>query len=402
MASNLLTDTKIKGLKPKPSAYYVWHASATRGTGRLGVKVYPSGRRVFVYRYFVGGKAKFERLGDYPQVSLSVAQDRARIAQDSVHNGSAMVFSHATVVELFADYIANQQAQGKRAWKVSERRLNNVIKERHFDKRTLAKDITPHHIRIVLSDMLKRGAVGGASKLRSVLHAVFNFGLHADNDPMSIDKPQRYGMAINPVSVVPDQPGSSRALDRFLSWDEIAKVLAIVRSGESQLKPDLERLLLICLYTGGQRPWEIIRNYRKHVSERDRTLSVPPEISKSGNWHVVPLSDTAWELIDKQLRSHRSEWLFPSPKDGTQRHTNNFSAAIAKFCKNHDITPFTPRDIRRTFKTLAGDMGLSIELRDRIQNHKLTGVSSKHYDRYDYIRERRQGLELWEEKLNRL
>lgn len=26
------------------------------------------------------------------------------------------------------------------------------------------------------------------------------------------------------------------------------------------------------------------------------------------------------------------------------------------------------------------------EMRDRIQNHVLNGVSSKHYDRYDYLR----------------
>ncbi|MDE9566598.1 Arm DNA-binding domain-containing protein, partial [Xenorhabdus bovienii] len=66
MASTLLTDSKIRGLKPKNSAYYTWQAAATRGTGRLGVKTYPSGRKVFVYRYFKNGKEKFINLGDFP------------------------------------------------------------------------------------------------------------------------------------------------------------------------------------------------------------------------------------------------------------------------------------------------------------------------------------------------
>jgi integrase len=166
---------------------------------------------------------------------------------------------------------------------------------------------------------------------------------------------------------------------------------------------DLERLFMICLYTGGQRPWEIIRNYRRSIMERDRTLSIPPELSKSLNWHVVPLTDTAWHFVTEQLNSHKSDYLFPSPhRPDNLRTTGCYSRVIGEFCSDYNIEPFTPRDIRRTFKTLAGDMGLSIELRDHIQNHKRPGVSSKHYDRYGYIREKRQGLELWEEKLNRL
>jgi hypothetical protein len=39
-------------------------------------------------------------------------------------------------------------------------------------------------------------------------------------------------------------------------------------------------------------------------------------------------------------------------------------------------------------------------LRDRIQNHALNDVSSKHYDRYEYLPEKRRALEAWEQRLN--
>lgn len=58
------------------------------------------------------------------------------------------------------------------------------------------------------------------------------------------------------------------------------------------------------------------------------------------------------------------------------------------------------RDIRRTCKTLMGELGISKELRDRIQNHALQDVSSRHYDRYDYLAEKRDALEQWERRLN--
>jgi hypothetical protein len=44
--------------------------------------------------------------------------------------------------------------------------------------------------------------------------------------------------------------------------------------------------------------------------------------------------------------------------------------------------------LRRTWKTLAGNAGISKEMRDRLQNHSKGDVSSRHYDRYDYLVER--------------
>lgn len=73
MAGKVLTDSRIKGIKPKEHAYYIWQISGTRGTGRLGLKIYPSGRKVFVYKYHKAGARKFLSLGDYPTISLAEA-----------------------------------------------------------------------------------------------------------------------------------------------------------------------------------------------------------------------------------------------------------------------------------------------------------------------------------------
>ena len=67
--------------------------------------------------------------------------------------------------------------------------------------------------------------------------------------------------------------------------------------------------------------------------------------------------------------------------------------------KDKDVTKFVPRDIRRTVKTFMGKAGITKELRDRIQNHALTDVSAKHYDRYDYMKEKRNGLTVWNDYL---
>ena len=62
----------------------------------------------------------------------------------------------------------------------------------------------------------------------------------------------------------------------------------------------------------------------------------------------------------------------------------------------------TNRDLRRTWKTLAGKAGMSKEIRDRIQNHALQDVSSRSYDRWNYMREKRAGMTKWDRYIRSL
>lgn len=48
-------------------------------------------------------------------------------------------------------------------------------------------------------------------------------------------------------------------------------------------------------------------------------------------------------------------------------------------------------------RTLAGKAGVPKEIRDRLQNHALQDVSSKHYDRWNYMAEKRAGMAKWDE-----
>ncbi len=42
-----------------------------------------------------------------------------------------------------------------------------------------------------------------------------------------------------------------------------------------------------------------------------------------------------------------------------------------------------------------GKLGINKSIRDIIQNHALNDVSSKHYDRWDYMPEKQEALEKW-------
>jgi len=72
-------------------------------------------------------------------------------------------------------------------------------------------------------------------------------------------------------------------------------------------------------------------------------------------------------------------------------------SVLWRYCSRMKIEPFNLRDLRRTWKTLAGEAGISKELRDIWQNHARSDVSSVHYDRYQYLPEKREVLRLWSE-----
>lgn len=66
------------------------------------------------------------------------------------------------------------------------------------------------------------------------------------------------------------------------------------------------------------------------------------------------------------------------------------------------VADFQSRDIRRTWKSRAGEIGISKEMRDLIQQHARTDTGSKNYDRADYLPQMREAMKKWEDYLTQL
>jgi hypothetical protein len=81
---------------------------------------------------------------------------------------------------------------------------------------------------------------------------------------------------------------------------------------------------------------------------------------------------------------------------------NAVEKTVEAYIEYSGVPHFCPRDLRRTWKTLAGAAGLSKEIRDRIQNHSLKDISSRHYDRYEYMAEKRAAMAQWSTYLDKL
>nr|WP_270048266.1 tyrosine-type recombinase/integrase [Enterobacter asburiae] len=77
------------------------------------------------------------------------------------------------------------------------------------------------------------------------------------------------------------------------------------------MNSDFAQLLLCCIHTAGQRPWEIMTNTKSNWDKKGKVLTVPPEISKTGDYHVIPLSATATSILEEmEKRYPESDFLF--------------------------------------------------------------------------------------------
>jgi integrase len=417
----MLTVTEIKGLKSKLKPYYVWDSNGERGTGKLGVQVTPKGSKRFTYRYFVDGKAKFIPVGAFPEVSLNDARakqkeygamlmqginpkeqlesdtkEHAKNKRDEARKGS--------IEQLFKAYTAQMEKDGKRTFKAV---LSSLEKEVFpiIPRTTKAKDITTHDLILVLAAMIKRGSTTQSNRVRSYMMAAFNYGLKHDNDPANYVDEAKFGLLINPVTAIPKQKDAERVGEHYLSSNEVKLLLNDLKSefNRFQMGDSIRNLLALCFFTGGQRPFELASSKWSAIDWEQKTMTITADVSKNKRPHLIPLTDSTIQILANQHAiSGEGQFIFPHRFNSELPiRMDSFSQGISRYRdETPEIRPFIGRDIRRTCKTLMGELGISKSLRDRLQNHALNDVSSKHYDRYEYLPEKRRALESWEQKLN--
>lgn len=411
-----LTHNEIAALVTKESAYYKMDDDRTRGAGGLGVKVLPSGGKMFVFRYTRNEKRAFIQLGRFPTLSLADAREKAKAFSQTIRDGldpkdeltrqtrkrdqeQREHEQQGTIEQLFKSYTEQMKKDGKRTHAAVllalEKETYPVIKPT-----TKAKDVTAHDIKIILAHMIRRGADTQSNRVRSYLMAAFNHGLKHDNDPANFIDDAKFGLVLNPVAAIPKQKAAERVGERFLTWAEARQLLDDMEQPTS-LGLTLRSLIRLCFFTGGQRPYELAASRWASIDWQAKTLTITAELSKNGRPHLIPLTDSALRVLrEQQEATADSPFIFAhATKQNEPMPMASLSQAVDRYRKRTEMAHFIPRDFRRTCKTLMGELGIAKDLRDRLQNHALNDVSSKHYDRYEYLPEKRRALELWERRL---
>lgn len=376
------TEKAIKALKPGETRRIVWS-----GDPGFGLRVYPSGRKSWVYQFRMDGRpSRMITLGRCPRMSLADARQAVEAAKDAVEHGTDPADAHMaekaaeraamTVKALMDEYIELWAKPRKRSWKEDERMILHDILPKWGGRK--AKDIKRHDVVTLLDSIVARPAPITANRVLSLIHKVFKFSI------------QRGMLQINPCAGL-IKPSPERRKNHVLTGPEIARFW---NGLGNDMTPTTEAVLKTILATG-QRPGEVAGMHTDELDADWQWWTIPAERAKNKRLHRVPLTDLTRKLIAYEVWTRATPcYVFASKKPGCHVTTNGVASALKRNCKSIGIPPTTPHDLRRTFATEGGAIGIPREHRARILNHTDGDVTAI-YDRYGYDAEKRTALEMW-------
>jgi integrase len=377
-----LTDTSIKGLKPKATSYMV-----SDGQG-LGLEVLPSGSRSWRYRYRFHGKLEKVSLGHYPAFSLQAARKkRDEYAEMLAHGKSPArhkqaekyAVAHTTTVFEFCErYFEEIVERDCKDPKPIRRYLDKEIYPRLADKPV--RDITPADVQAIVFRKRDGGAPSVAAQIRNLLKRMFEYamanGLITVNPALSI--PMRFITQARPRT-------------RVLSPEEIRIYLQTLYQSNirRQFKLALHQILLTLI-----RKSELIFARWEHIDFDNGEWQVPEENSKTRAPHTIYLSRQSLQIFcELQNLAGGSPWVIPSRSSLAKPFcTTALNQALQGV--SFSIKPFTIHDMRRTGSTLLHEKGYPSDVIEKALNHTIGGVRGV-YNRAEYSDQRKKMLQFW-------
>jgi integrase len=237
--------------------------------------------------------------------------------------------------------------------------------------------ITTADVLRLVDALVATGTPNTANRLLSLLNQVFTFAMRRS----VIDRSPSAGIRR------PHEPSKGR---RILSTTE----LHAIWHGFDGALPLVARDALRFQLLTAQRLGEVVGAEQGEFSMLDGVWQIPPERTKNGSAHIVPMSELAIEVVRHRLSGMPdSPWLFPSRRGTEAVRFSSVSSAIWKACKGIDWA-FTSRDLRRTAATSMVRLGASRVVVEKVLNHSDSRTISR-YDWHAYDDEKRAALETW-------
>lgn len=324
------------------------------------------------------------------QEKAKKAAQKAKEEQARQEAKHAKKYTLKALCEAYTDYLENSgktrsAKDARSAFKVHvPDELNNLP----------AKDITGKQLAEIIRRVREKGKERTAGVLRSYLHAAYEKAMTAETDTEAPADLIPFQIESNPVRVV--KAIGINAGDRVLTSDELSSYIAALDETEP-----VDRLLKVALLAGGQRIEQLLRATMTSWNKDDKTLLLDDRKGKRDKprKHLVPLANEAAVLVSEQVEGYKKrDFIFQSTKGG-RIDTGTPGKRVKEISLAIKGEPFNLRDIRRTCETRLAEIGISKDTRAQLLSHGISGVQAKHYDRYDYLAEKREALEVWEHYL---
>ena len=383
----MLTDTKLKALRPRATLYRV-----TDDKG-LCIEVPPTGSRLWRFRYMHSSKARMLGLGAWPAVTLADARQRRDEARKLVAQGidpsaerKAAKDAEALTFEVIApEWLGRREVSkataAKDAWLVDA--LIAALGHRPIAA------ITSPEVLTLLRRYEDAGKLETAQRLKFTLSAVCRFAIatgRAETDPTIALRGAIKSPKVKHHAAITD-PRKLGELLRALHGYGGGYVVACA------LK--LTPLLFV-------RPGELRHAEWQEIDLGAATWAIPAGKMKMRQAHIVPLSSQAVAILrDLHALTGRGRYVFPSPRSAQRPMSENaITAALRSLGYGGDT--MTAHGFRSTASTLLHEQGYASDVIERQLAHKEGNAVKDAYNRAQHLPERIKMMQAWSDYLDAL
>ena len=297
----MLSDTKIRSLKPREKAYKV---SDDRG---LYLLVNPNGSRWWRFKYYFGGKERGISLGVYPDVPLKYAREQREQARQLVARGidpSVQRRTNKIALEnsfklIAEEWLALQSKKLAEITMIKARWILNSFAYPRLGSRPIA-EITAPELLTVLRPIESRGMNETAHRALQRCGQIFRYAIATGRATRDITSDLRGALA--PVVVENRAPIT-----------EPAKIGALLRAIDDYIGHPTTLMALKLSPLVFLRPSELRAAEWSEIDLQTAEWRVPAARMTMRERHIVPLASQAVAIL-RELRSvtSKAKYLFPS------------------------------------------------------------------------------------------
>ncbi|ABX63549.1 site-specific integrase [Brucella canis] len=391
----MLTDTKLRNLKPKDKLYKV------NDRDGLYVAITPAGSISFRYNYSIHGRQETITFGRYGVGGITLAEARERLGEAK----KMIAAGKSPAKEKARDKARVKDAETFGAWaekwlrgyQMSEttRNMRRGTYERDlkpkFGNRKLI-EITHEDLRALTDAIVEQGRPSTAVVCREIMMLVFRWAI------------ERGQKVENPADLVrPSTIAKFEPRDRALTPEEIGLMYQYMeRIGTLPSIRAAAKLLLLTMV----RKSELTNATWSEINFIDALWTIPKERMKRRNPHLVFLSRQVLEIFTAlKTFAGGSEYVLPSRYDSdlpmssaTLNQVLTLTYRLAQK-EGQSLGKFGPHDLRRTASTLLHEAGYNTDWIEKCLAHEQKGVRAV-YNKAEYRDQRRAMLQDWADMID--
>ena len=396
----MLSDTKIKSLKPKDKMYRVLDAE------RLYIEVRPSGKKIWRFKYALNGKEGTISLGEYPTISLAEARkkkDECRVllkddinpVSDKKKKKIEAISATSNTFKAVADEYALEQMKYRSQDYIEQfkRSMRKDIYKAIGHKPV--KDVNSSDVLAIMKDTMLRvkklshygTGEAAASQNRRFISLVMKYAivtLRADNDPTYAVR-----SAIEAPEVEHARPLEKEERVKLRTRLELYGGTTTVRNAclvmmYSMLRASEIRRMQWSFVDFDQKIIEFPKASRRRKQERS---------NKKNHIHIVPMSDQLFALLKEQYEISQNEtYVFSAPfKSDAMLARTTLNRALVFI----GLPEVTTHDFRATASTLLNEKGYNPDWINKQLAHVEENKTRATYNHASYLVDRREMLQDW-------